>query len=84
MIAVLLDTGMRGRMADFSLFVDLVVGDGAGDGDDHRELVEWLSAVTGDEVYTDATERLGWPHERYVKWMTRTVRSAIEASASRS
>ena len=28
---------------------------------------------------TDVTERLGWTHEQYVRWITRAVRSAMAA-----
>ena len=46
-------------MADMELFVDLLIGDDEIGGADRREVVEWISAITGDELYTDLTERLG-------------------------
>ncbi len=76
-IAEQLDAGMRGRMADMELFVDLLIGDRGDVGHERREVVEWISAITGDELYTDLTERLGWTLDQYVRWIGSTIRSAL-------
>jgi AcrR family transcriptional regulator len=78
-IRALLDESAHRRRSDLSSLLPLVAGDIIDRLDDETrtERLDWFASVSGDELYTELTERLGWDHDRYVRWISAAIRLAL-------